>query len=140
MFIDTEHLYSKPFTVPTVPGDEIDIVLKMKDFIVPPTAGTIVLTNASERSRALYIGWYASTEGEGRGLMFEALQSLIPQLFQKSHRIVASIRPENKRSKALATRLGFRYEGTAVSSLAIGDTFVDVEYWALTEDDPFPKL
>jgi ribosomal-protein-alanine N-acetyltransferase len=75
--------------------------------------------------------------------MTEGLADLLPQLFEdkRVHRIVASIQPHNTRSRNLAARLGFRYEGTAVSSLRLADgTYSDVEYWALTEDDNRAKL
>jgi ribosomal-protein-alanine N-acetyltransferase len=136
MLIDTDRLYSHPFSLPRKAGQSVDILLRVKDSPTVPVAGRVNLVYGNKRNRTYYISWYAGVGGAGQGFMSEGLACLLPQLFSSGvHRLVASIRPGNERSKNLASRLGFRYEGTAVSSLLLEGSFVDVEYWAKTEND-----
>lgn len=136
MFIDTDRLYSRPVALPAKPGKEVDILFRVRNSPVLPIVGRVTLVYGNKRNRTYYINWFAAVGFEGQGYMTEGLEDLLPQLFENGvHRIVASIQPHNKRSLALAQRLGFRYEGTAVSSLRIGEDFVDVEYWAMVEGD-----
>jgi ribosomal-protein-alanine N-acetyltransferase len=53
----------------------------------------------------------------------------------KLHRLQASIRPENARSIALATRLGFKYEGLARKYLNVGGGWQDHAIYAFTAED-----
>lgn len=138
MFIETERLYSFPFSLPKKVGKETDVLLRLKGEPTVAVVGRVTIIFANKRNRTFYINWDASPVTEGKGFMTEGLQDLLPQLFGtgKVHRIVASIRPGNRRSRNLAQRLGFRYEGTAVSSLRLEDNiYADVQYWALTEED-----
>jgi ribosomal-protein-alanine N-acetyltransferase len=47
------------------------------------------------------------------------------------HRLEANIQPENKPSKALVQRVGFRYEGFSPQYLRIGREWKDHERWAI---------
>ena len=67
--------------------------------------------------------------------MFDAVAQILPRLLQHYHRIVAMIWTTNERSKQLAKRCGFHYEGTAVQLHRKDDgTWQDVEFWALLEE------
>ncbi len=52
---------------------------------------------------------------QGRGLMYEVLRSVVPEVLRRHqlHRIMATHLPENLRSAALLKRLGFVVEGYA---------------------------
>ena len=69
------------------------------------------------------LGYAIDAAHEGRGLMREALQATLADVFSARvglHRVQANVRPENTRSLALLDRLGFEREG-----LARGYLFID---------------
>jgi ribosomal-protein-alanine N-acetyltransferase len=71
---------------------------------------------------ALDAGW------QGRGLMHEALTAVIDEAFAPRlnlHRIQAAVRPENQRSTAVLTRLGFEAIGLARAYLFIAGDWRD---------------
>ena len=76
---------------------------------------------------ACNLGYSISKAYEGKGLMFEVLSSSIDYVFRelKLHRIMANYMPQNVRSAALLSRLGFEKEGVAKSYLKIAGTWQD---------------
>lgn len=74
------------------------------------------------------LGYQIDAAAEGRGLMREALQAGIAEVFGprvRLHRIQANARPENRRSLALLDALGFRREGLARDYLFIDGAWRD---------------
>jgi ribosomal-protein-alanine N-acetyltransferase len=73
------------------------------------------------------LGFAVDREFEGRGLMHEALAASIDWLFDtlNLHRVQASHRPENERSRRLLARLGFAREGLAREYLFIDGAWRD---------------
>ena len=73
------------------------------------------------------LGFAIDREFEGRGLMHEALSASIDWLFGtlNLHRVQASHRPENERSRRLLERLGFVREGFAREYLFIDGAWRD---------------
>jgi ribosomal-protein-alanine N-acetyltransferase len=77
--------------------------------------------------QACHLGYSISEREQGKGLMFEMLESSINYLFNEYnlHRIMANYIPENKRSEKLLIRLGFEKEGLAKSYLKIAGKWQD---------------
>jgi ribosomal-protein-alanine N-acetyltransferase len=74
------------------------------------------------------LGYAIDIAHEGRGLMREALQAALAEAFGprvQLHRVQANVRPENTRSLALLTRLGFEREGLARKYLFIDGAWRD---------------
>ncbi len=74
------------------------------------------------------LGYAIDTAHEGRGLMREALAAALADAFGPRvhlHRVQANVRPENTRSLALLTRLGFEREGLAREYLFIDGAWRD---------------
>jgi len=84
-----------------------------------------------------YLGFYAVRDGEGRGLMTQALRLTAVHAFGDLglHRIEANVQPANLRSIALLQRAGFRKEGYSPRYLKIGGEWRDHERWALLSDE-----
>lgn len=84
--------------------------------------------------QACYLGYKIDHEYEGKGMMFEALQSAICYVFEelKLHRIMANYMPINKRSAKLLDRLGFVIEGYAKNYLLINHQWEDHVLTALS--------
>lgn len=74
----------------------------------------------------------------GRGLAFEAGQAVIDLAFSTFglHRIEANILPENERSIALVTRLGFELEGMSRRYLQIDGQWADHLHFVRLADGP----
>lgn len=83
-----------------------------------------------------FLSFYAHTDLQGRGYMTEGLGLVVAHAFTELglHRLEANIQPENKRSRHLVERCGFRLEGFSPRYLKIGDTWRDHERWAITKE------
>ncbi|MFG6467738.1 GNAT family N-acetyltransferase [Roseateles sp. BYS87W] len=96
-------------------------------------AGAIHLTNIVWGAfRSGYLGYYAFTGFEGRGLMTAGLNAVVRHAFQDLglHRVEANIQPANAASLALVRRCGFSCEGFSPKYLKIGGRWRDHERWA----------
>ncbi|MBZ5604504.1 MAG: GNAT family N-acetyltransferase [Acidobacteriia bacterium] len=74
------------------------------------------------------LGYSIDSGLEGRGLMREALEAALSDVFSPRvmlHRVQANVRPENTRSLGLLDRLGFVREGYARNYLFIGGAWRD---------------
>jgi len=73
------------------------------------------------------LGYSITHKMEGKGLMFEMLQTAIAYLFSEYnlHRIMANYMPSNTRSATLLEKLGFQKEGLANSYLKIAGSWQD---------------
>ena len=80
------------------------------------------------------IGYQLAEDCQGQGYMSEACEAAIDYLVAEwnIHRIEAVYEKRNKRSGALAERLGFSVEGTAQESLYLNDKWRDMVIAALT--------
>lgn len=84
--------------------------------------------------QACYLGYKIDAEYEGKGFMFEALQSSIRYVFEEIgiHRIMANYMPINARSAKLLNRLGFEVEGFSKNYLLINNKWEDHVLTALS--------
>lgn len=76
---------------------------------------------------ACYLGYSVDHSYQGRGVMYEALDTLIQMVFSQFglHRIMANYMPRNERSGRLLQRLGFEKEGYAKDYLKIAGRWED---------------
>ncbi|MEL6127498.1 MAG: GNAT family protein [Pseudomonadota bacterium] len=84
--------------------------------------GAITLDNIRRGpAQAGSVGYWIGPQHAQQGLMTEALQAVVAYSFQTLDlsRIEAACLPENKASRALLERAGFKYEGVAQSYLQI---------------------
>jgi [ribosomal protein S5]-alanine N-acetyltransferase len=77
--------------------------------------------------QACFLGYSVHCDHQGRGVMREALESVIPFVFKylKLHRIMANYMPRNERSGRLLRKLGFTVEGYARDYLKINGQWED---------------
>ena len=83
--------------------------------------------------RSAYLGYYAFSGFERRGLMGEGLSAVVRHAFNsmKLHRLEANIQPGNAASIALVRSCGFAKEGYSPRYLKIGGRWRDHERWAI---------
>lgn len=79
------------------------------------------------------IGYEIARDCQRRGYMFEALREVIDYGFDamELHRIQAETHPDNAASIALATRLGFRFEGVHREQAFWSGRFHDLNCYSL---------
>lgn len=85
---------------------------------------------------ACHLGYSIDRQMQGRNIMFEVLDALIPHVFQTYglHRVMANYLPENARSAQLLQRLGFEVEGRARDYLKINGKWRDHVLTARIDD------
>jgi RimJ/RimL family protein N-acetyltransferase len=79
---------------------------------------------------------YAS-EQRGKGIATEAVNLLVRYLFEtkRVNRIRLVIHPDNRASRRLAEKCGFRHEGTSRGAWYNKGTHQDVEIYAILHED-----
>jgi len=81
------------------------------------------------------LGYALDAGCQGQGLMTEALQAVVAEAFSPRlnlHRLQAAVRPENSRSLAVLSNLGFQPIGLARDYLFIDGRWRDHQLFALT--------
>ena len=87
-----------------------------------------------ERSdRSTTIGYWLAAPYQGRGLMTAVVRTLVDHAFDewRLHRVELRAAPGNRRSRALAERLGFREEGLLREAERFGDEYRDLVLYAM---------
>ncbi|MDF1608562.1 GNAT family protein [Hoeflea sp. YIM 152468] len=83
------------------------------------------------------LGYWMGEQHAGKGLMSDALNSLLPHVFgrMRLHRIEAACIPNNQRSQRLLEKAGFRREGYLNGYLKINGAWRDHLLYALIAED-----
>lgn len=88
-------------------------------------------------NRNTSIGYWLAEGARGRGLMTAAVRALLDYAFRELelHRIEIHCAPENRRSRAIPERLGFREEARLRETELVGGRYLDsVVYGMLAEE------
>ncbi len=98
-------------------------------------AGGIVAHFINRESCKTEIGYWLGAEFTGKGLVTRACRVVIDSLFadEQLHRIEIQCVTDNQRSRAVAERLGFRFEGIKRESEWITSAFRDHALYALLD-------
>lgn len=114
-------------------GSGMHLGLFDTDVLVGTVGASIGSLNYDEAD----IGYWVAESHEGRGLVTEAVSQLIDWLIDERdmHRITIRAAVANERSRGLAERLGFTFEGILRASLLIGDDHVDAALYSVLADE-----
>lgn len=150
-FIQTmkkSHDFHQPFTTPPQTKEAFHTYFlrsqldNQKGYLVLNQEHHIVgVFNVNEIVRGFfqsgYLGYYASVDYAGKGLMSHGLKLVLKEIFTelKLHRIEANIQPNNTSSIQLVTRNGFIKEGFSPRYLKINGIWSDHVRYALTNED-----
>ncbi len=87
--------------------------------------------------RSASLGWASFVPDQPGGHLTDGVRMVFEVSFTqlRLHRLEANIQPGNHRSRRLAVRCGFRYEGFSPRFLEIGGQWRDHERWAILEDE-----
>lgn len=90
-------------------------------------AGMIGLHGIDWQNRSASLGYWLAEPFQGRGLITQACRSYIGHLFGALdlNRVEIRAATENQRSRAVAERLGFQFEGVIRQAEWLYDHFVD---------------
>ena len=101
-----------------------------RDGRIAGSIGTVVVDREND---AAEVGYLVFAEHEGTGLAFASTRAFIDHLFQVEgiHRIVIRVMPENTRSRNLAMRLGFTFEGIQRETYRLRGRYRDLEIYSL---------
>lgn len=108
-------------------GKSVKLVITYKD-VPTEVIGSISLSQIFRGPfQACFLGFSLDETAQKKGLMFEALTSIIAYAFDELnlHRIMANHLIENRRSESLLKRLGFSVEGKANEYLFIAGAWRD---------------
>ncbi len=88
-------------------------------------------------SESCMLGYWMGEPTAGKGLMGDALATVLPHVFDKMqlHRIEAACIPDNARSLRLLEKVGFRREGYLNGYLKINGAWRDHLLYALLAED-----
>jgi ribosomal-protein-serine acetyltransferase len=83
--------------------------------------------------RSTSIGYWLDEQHQGRGVMTRAVRALIDHAFGEwdLHRVEIQAATENRRSRAIPERLGFREEGVRREAEWIGERCNDLAVYAM---------
>lgn len=87
-----------------------------------------------------YLGYWLDARWQARGLMTEAVARVVRFAFNELglHRVQAAVLPENKASRRVLAKVGFREEGLALRYLQIAGQWQDHLLFARTNDEAPP--
>jgi RimJ/RimL family protein N-acetyltransferase len=89
-----------------------------------------------DSGRQAFLGYTIRRDRQGHGYATEAAGAMVDALFADGvHRIVASIDPANTASRRVLEKLGFRFEGRALSAVFVRGQWADDDRFALLADE-----
>jgi ribosomal-protein-serine acetyltransferase len=89
--------------------------------------GTVGCHRVDPENRSASLGYWIAEAAQGRGTVTIAARALLDHVFghRKLNRVDIHAGVENRRSRAVAERLGFQFEGVLREFERNGDRFVD---------------
>jgi ribosomal-protein-serine acetyltransferase len=107
-------------------------------FVRGTLAGTVGLHYLEWFDRSAELGYWIGARAEGRGYVTRAARRVTSFAFERAglHRLVVRCAVGNDRSRRVAERLGFRWEGLLRESHRVGDRFFDQHLFSLLSGDP----
>lgn len=104
--------------------------------------GIIALQQINYRHRIASIGYWIDSDAEGNGLISAAVAALChySMVTLGLGRVEIAAAVDNLRSRAVAERLGFHFEGVLRCRERVGDRCVDHAVYSLIQSDPLPAI
>jgi ribosomal-protein-serine acetyltransferase len=102
--------------------------------------GMVGMARVDAENHCAEIGYWLDEAHRGRGLMTAAVAALVDLAFDdwQLNRVEIRTDVENLPSRALAERLGFRYEGVLRQAYWVGDRYSDDAVYSMLADERPP--
>ena len=100
-------------------------------------AGTIGLIGVEWDNRSARLGYWLGAKSEGRGVMTAAVRAMVDHALSvlDLNRVEIRAAAENRRSRAIPERLGFRQEGTLREAERINGRYFDSVVYSMLAAD-----
>lgn len=100
-------------------------------------AGCVDCQAIDRLNHKVAIGYWLGAEFEGKGLMTRASRAMVDWLFRDAglERVEIHCATDNRKSRAIAERLGFTEEGTLKQSAWLYDHYVDMVIYAMLKEE-----
>lgn len=114
-------------------GQQFHTVIIYKDKIV----GLVGFNAIHKLHKKGEIGYWISQDMQGKGIITKAAHRLIKYGFKhlELNRILIRVSTKNTKSKQVAQRLGFTYEGTLREDFFQNNSFLDMEIYGLLKSE-----
>jgi ribosomal-protein-serine acetyltransferase len=134
---DDELAYIKRMRQRFAEFGEFDVVLWHENRV----AGSLGLIRTDPLNRHTEVGYWLAADMQGKGFITRAVRVLVNYAFNdwKMHRVEIHCAPGNKRSRAVAERLGFRNEGTLREAQKFRDAWLDHVVYAMLANEWPPQ-
>jgi ribosomal-protein-serine acetyltransferase len=88
-------------------------------------------------NRHTSLGYWLAVDAQGKGTMTKTVRALVDYVFYEweLHRLEIQCAPENRRSRAIPERLGFREEATLREAELVGGSYLDSVVYGLLETE-----
>jgi ribosomal-protein-serine acetyltransferase len=96
-------------------------------------AGVVGFHGVDWDNRSTSIGYWLDAGHQGRGIMTGAVRALVDHALRTwaLNRVEIRAAPDNRRSRAIPERLGFRQEGVLSEAERVGDRYLDSVVYAM---------
>ena len=100
-------------------------------------AGVIGFTDVDWENRSTGLGYWLGGKYEGRGVMAEAVRTMVDHALMvwKLNRVEIRAAVENRRSRAIPERLGFSLDGTLRKAERVNGRYVDSAVYSMVAAD-----
>jgi ribosomal-protein-serine acetyltransferase len=88
-------------------------------------------------NRNTSLGYWLAADAQGQGTMTTVVRTLVDHVFYEweLHRLEIQCAPENRRSRAIPERLGFREEAILREAELVGGSYLDSVVYGLLESE-----
>jgi ribosomal-protein-serine acetyltransferase len=99
--------------------------------------GAIGLYQINWSSRSASIGYWLAEDAQGKGIITRCVRAILAIAFERYRLIRVEIRAaeENRKSRAIPERLGFRLEGVLQAALPLHGDYLPVVVYGMTAED-----
>lgn len=100
-------------------------------------AGVIGFPGVDWENRSTHLGYWLGAKNEGRGVMTTATRAMVDRALGvwELNRIEIRVAVENRRSRAIPERLGFRQEGTLRKAERVNGRYFDSAVYSMLAED-----
>jgi ribosomal-protein-serine acetyltransferase len=99
--------------------------------------GVVGVDKIDWANRSTGLGYWLAADAQGRGTMTTVVREVLDYAFYEweLHRVEIRCAPQNRRSRAIPERLGFREEGRLREAELVGDRYLDSVVYGMLGGD-----